>query len=153
MNKHAVHWSHLPNAAYIDWAISSLASDPYIWSCRKSDDWTEEHMSAWDRDWDTAWNEAWLVVLDKNREIIWHRVTDEAYQVAEPSRRHWQHDNSWINAWDAFRSMILALLAYDDCTTYLKLSLDKLNMLYQLNEQPACLLLQPGSVVFTKLCK
>jgi len=152
MNKHAVHWSHLPNAAYIDWSMSSLASDPYIWSCRESNDWTEDHMSAWDRDWDTAWNEAWLVVLDKNREIIWHSVTNEAFN-AESSRRNWQHDNSWINAWDAFRSMILALLAYDDCATYLKLSLDKLNMLYQLNEQPACLLLQPGSVVFTKLCK
>ncbi len=40
-------WSHLPNAAHIDWVLQSVKRNPALWS------------AAWDAARDAAWVAAW----------------------------------------------------------------------------------------------
>jgi len=54
----------------------------------------------------------------------------------------------WDQAREQAWSPILVLIAYDDSAKYLELSVDQLQMMYLLNEHPACLLLQPVVQVF-----
>ena len=94
----------------------------------------KSHPKLWDQAWSQVWNQA--------RDQVWHQSWYQA------------RDQSWYLARDQeggqAMGAMLALVAYDDCATYLQLPIDQLKMLYQLNEHPACLLLQPAVLVFAK---
>jgi hypothetical protein len=81
----------------------------------------------------------------KSHPKLWSQARDQAIDQAR--------DQSWYLARDQeggqAMGAMLALVAYDDCATYLQLPIDQLKMLYQLNEHPACLL-QPAVLVFAK---
>jgi hypothetical protein len=115
-------WDHLPNAAHIDRILASLKADFEIWN--------------------RAYHET--LVEDKAHVFI------QAFAFIKPSDLDTFHtiqtamnDSSWsYSAVDAAMDSILALVAYEDSAKYLELSADQLNMLYQLNEHPACFLLR-----------
>jgi hypothetical protein len=73
---------------------------------------------------------------------------------ARDQARYQTGDQAWDQAGNQagyqVRGAILALVAYDDCAKYLNLPIDQLEMIYQLSEHPACLLLQPAVLVFEK---
>jgi len=113
-------WDHLPNAVHIDRVIASANSYPKLWE------------QAWDQVGNQAWNQARVQVWKQGRDQAWNQAGNrESDQARNESR-----------------SAILALVAYDDCATYLQLPIDQLEMLYHLNEHPACILLQPAVLVF-----
>ena len=135
-------WSHLPNAKHIDRVITSVNSQPELWNQA----WVQvseqalgpASRQAMDQVWASAHRGAHHHALMES----WRQVQDQARsQVCNPVC-----DQVTINA----RGNILALVAYDDCAKYLNLPIDQLKMLYQLNEHPACLLLQPAVLVFAK---
>ena len=117
-------WSHLPNAKHIDRVIASVKSHPELWD----DAWAESRV------WNQAMGQAWGQAHDQARDQVWYQVS-----VWIPWRRA-----EWA------RGTLMALATYDDSAKYLKLPIDQLNMLYQLTEHPACILLQPAVLVFAK---
>jgi hypothetical protein len=123
-------WSHLPNAKHIDRVLASIKSHPKLWS------------QAWSQAWYQAWVQAWDQGRKQARDQVWDQVWKQARDQVWKQARH-QEGGQAMGA-------MLALVAYDDCATYLQLPIDQLKMLYQLNEHPACLLLQPAVLVFAK---
>ena len=115
-------WSHLPNAAHIDRVIASANTYPELWN------------QAWQQTNFQAWNQARVQVWRQGRDEAWNQAGNQAGD----------------KAWDQARSAKLALVAYDDCATYLQLPIDQLEMLYHLTEHPACILLQPAVLIFAK---
>jgi hypothetical protein len=115
-------WDHLPNAAHIDRVLASVKSHPKLWNQ------AEAPHGVW------AWNLAWMQARDQAR----YQTGDQAW------------DQAGNQAGYQVRGAILALVAYDDCAKYLNLPIDQLEMIYQLSEHPACLLLQPAVLVFEK---
>jgi hypothetical protein len=113
-------WDHLPNAVHIDRVLASVKAHPELWNQ------AEAPHGVW------AWNLAWMQARDQAR----YQTGDQAWNLA------------WDQAGYQVRGTILALVAYDDCAKYLNLPIDQLEMIYQLSEHPACLLLQPAVVVF-----
>ena len=53
------------------------------------------------------------------------------------------YDAAWDAAWDAVRDAAVALVAWDHASKYLAMSYKELQVWYQLNEDPAALLLLP----------
>jgi hypothetical protein len=49
----------------------------------------------------------------------------------------------WTAAWGAARSAITALIAWDHSAKYLDMTYEELGVWYQLNKDPACVLLLP----------
>ena len=123
-------WSHLPNEVHIDRVLASVKSHPELWLHTRDQAWQQTNFNAWDQAWHQAWYQAWVQAWDQGRKQARDQVW---YQVRHPAR-----------------CSLLALITYDDCAKYLKLPIDQLKMLYQLNEHPACLLLQPAVLVFAK---
>jgi len=122
-------WSHLPNAAHIDRILDSVKANHIIWA----DAWNVTDNGAWH----TAYNAARNAVDDAGRDTAWNTAWNAARNAA------------YAAAWDAARNATLALIAYDDSTKYLDMSLDQLQMLYALTEHPAALLLQPAVLAFS----
>lgn len=115
-------WDHLPNAKHIDRILASLKADFEIWN--------------------RAYHET--LVEDKARVFI------QAFALIQPNDldtlytiKTAMNDLSWsYSAVEAATDALIALVAYEDSAKYLELSVDQLNMLYQLNEHPACFLLR-----------
>jgi hypothetical protein len=115
-------WDHLPNAKHIDRILASLKADFEIWN--------------------RAYHET--LVEDKAHVFI------QAFALIQPNDLDTLHtiqiamrDLSWsYSAVDAATDALIALVAYEDSAKYLELSVGQLNMLYQLNEHPACFLLR-----------
>ena len=123
-------WDHLPNAVHIDRVLASIKSHPKLWDQAWSQVWNQARDQVWHQSWyqarDQVWYQAWVQVWKQARDQVWVQARDQA------------------------RGTILALVAYDDCAKYLNLPIDQLQMLYQLTDHPACLLLQPAVLVFAK---
>jgi hypothetical protein len=102
--------------------------------------WKEIYMAdeeLWDRPrFHEAWDTADNIVRSSTRYQAWLEVL---YGVGDRGSGY----GSILS-----RGAILALIAYDDSAKYLELSVDQLQMMYLLNEHPACLLLQPVVQVF-----
>jgi hypothetical protein len=118
-------WSHLPNAVHIDRVLALIKSHPKLWD------------QAWSQVWNQAFDQAWGPASRQARDQAWYQAWDQAWDRARADQ-----------ASDQARGTILALVAYDDCAKYLNLPIDQLQMLYQLTEHPACILLQPAVVAF-----
>jgi hypothetical protein len=142
-------WSHLPNAAHIDRILDSVKANHIIWA----DAWNVTDNGAWhtaynaarnavdDAGRDTAWNTAWNAARNAAYAAAW----DAARNAVDEAARN----AAYAAAWDAARNATLALIAYDDSTKYLDMSLDQLQMLYALTDHPAALLLQPLVLAFS----
>ena len=99
-------WSHLPNAAHIDWVIRSVRADPGKWSVA----W----YAAWDAARDAARDAAW----DAARDAAWDAVRGAAWYAARDAAR----DAAGSAAWDAARVAAVALTAWDHAGAVLHLS-------------------------------
>jgi hypothetical protein len=115
-------WDHLPNAKHIDRVLASVKANPK--------EWDQAREQVWAQAWDQAREQAW--------EQVWEQVWEQAWEQARAEAR------------GQVMGALMALVTYDDCAKYLKLPIDQLNMLYQLTEHPACILLQPAVLVFAK---
>jgi hypothetical protein len=119
-------WDHLPNAVHIDRILASVKSHPELW------------------------NKAWY----RARDQVWYRARGQVWEQARDQVGVRARGQVWDQAWGQVRygarGALLALVAYDDSAKYLKLPVDQLQMLYQLTDHPACILLQPAVLVFEK---
>jgi len=119
-------WDHLPNAVHIDRVIASANAYPELWK--------QAWYQVGNLEGNLAWNQARVKVWKQGRDQAWNQAGNQAGD----------------KAWNQARSAKLALVAYDDCATYLQLPIDQLQMLYHLTEHPACILLQPAVLIFAK---
>jgi len=151
-------WSHLPNAVHIDRVLASVKSHPKLWLHTRDQAWQQTNFNAWDQARDQARDQAWYQVWEQARGQAWEQARDQVrvrawYQARDQvgvRARGQVWDQAWGQEGGQAMGAMLALVAYDDCATYLQLPIDQLKMLYQLNEHPACLLLQPAVIVFAK---
>jgi hypothetical protein len=133
-------WSHLPNATHIDQVLADLKSHP------------DEFAVAWDA---VSWNTAWSAARDAGRGASGLAAYDAAWDAARAAGRNAAWDMAraaaWDAAWDAAwaaaraaaRTAITALIAWDHSVNYLDMTYEELGVWYQLNEDPACVLLLP----------
>jgi len=67
-------WSHLPNAAHIDWVLQSVKADPGKWAAARDAARDAAQGAAWDaaRDaaWDAARGAAWGAARDAARDAV-----------------------------------------------------------------------------------
>jgi hypothetical protein len=112
-------WDNLPNAKHIDWALASVKANPDVWVA----EWNEARRGAWDT--------AYAAVRITARRGAW----DTAWGTA------W--DTAWGTAWDAAWGAIAALVAFDHCEKYLKMTPEELTIWWKLSDDPACVLLIP----------
>jgi len=126
-------WSHLPNAALIDWVIADV----------------KENRS----DWDDAWNAAWEVAWEAARDAAWNAACDAARDAAR--------DEAWTAAWIAAmraagwyaarcaRLSCLALVAYDHAVSLFDMPVEQVRVMAYLG-QPAAVLLLTACLVREK---
>ena len=62
-------WSHLPNAAHIDWVLQSVKADPGTWD------------TAWGAAWGAAWDAAAALIAWDHAGPVLH-MSDEAFAGA-----------------------------------------------------------------------
>jgi hypothetical protein len=131
-------WSHLPNAKHIDRILASAKANPELW--------LHTSQQARYQVWIDIWNQSLEYAEEQARYQVWQQARYQAYaQPYDQARKQ-----AWYQARDQVTGALLALIAYDDCASYLDLSVDQLQMLYALTDHPACFLLQPSAVVFAK---
>ena len=124
-------WSHLPNAAHIDWVIQD-------WSIRD----VKENPSDWDAAWDDVARDAdWYAAYI----AAWNAARDAAYLAAR--------DAAWFAArnaaWDAARDAIKALIAYDHAGALFDIPVEQVRVQAYLG-QPAAILMLPACQVRDK---
>jgi hypothetical protein len=127
-------WDHLPNAKHIDRVLASVKAHPL--------EWDQILDQAREQSWDEALRSAWGQINPLHQQA-WDQVKVQAWVPI-------LQDPAWQRARARARGALLALIAYDDSAKYLNLPIDQLEMLYQLSEHPACILLQPAVFVFEK---
>ena len=116
-------WSHLYNADHIDWVLQSLKENPELWT------------AAWSVAWDAARNASKDAVWYAARNAVWYAAGDAASYAATSA------------AWEA----VSALVAYDDCDSFLDMSYEKLQVWAVLSKDPRAILLLPMVYVKEKL--
>ena len=124
-------WSHLPNAAHIDWVFQTLRSHPEVWIIADSAWWSSAGGAAYATAYDAAWDMASDEVRFANRHVAW----DAAWDSARGGPRD--------AAWDSARDAILALIAYDDASKYLDMTTDQLKVWIALSSEPGAVLVLP----------
>jgi hypothetical protein len=117
-------WSHLPNAAHIDWVLASLKKYPDLWA----ETWYTNRRTSY---YNAAWNAARSAAIFSERVPAWQGAYDAT-----------NHRTRW-----ATRDTILALIAYDDCDQYLSMTSEELRAWALMTEHPAAILLLPMVVV------
>jgi hypothetical protein len=110
-------WSHLPNAKHIDQVLADPKAHP------------DEFAAAWDA---VSWNAAWSAAVG----AAWDAARDAARSAAHDAARR-------CALGGLVHAAIAALVAWDHSSKYLTMTYQELNMWYQLNEDPAALLLLP----------
>ena len=93
------------------------------------------HPDVWDAAWDAARDAAW----DAFRYEAWNPAWAAAVNAAG------------FAAGSAAGNAIAALVAWDDCSQYLSMTSEQLEIWYHLSERPACLLLLPAVIAFEKI--
>jgi hypothetical protein len=123
-------WSHLPNATHIDQVLADLTAHPDEFVVA----WGAAGYAVWTAAYDAAWDAAWAVARLEARDTVLSAAGVSAWTAAAGV-------SAWTAAWDAARSAITALVAWDHAANYLDMTYEELNMWCQLNEDPACALL------------
>ena len=80
---------------------------------------------------DVAWNAAWIVAWEVGWEVGWASAARGAASAAA-------------------RGAIVALVAWDESSKYLEMTVDELKVWYALSNDPAALLLLPAVMVMNK---
>ena len=114
-------WSHLANAKHIDRIIGHVKANPTPW-----DEVTHEVTFAAVR---KAFNAAAAVATPRN--TAWSAAWDAAAEA--------QRDN-WSSMWEATRSAILALVAWDRAGGLMDLPAEQVKVLALLGDQAAILM-------------
>jgi len=144
-------WAHLQNAKHIDWVLQTLKDNPKEWAgsltTSRNGELKAARVTAYDdilqaarvtayEDVLQAWNPALLA--------IWDEISDASSDPAvwDPAR---------VTEMEAARCVLRALIAYDNCEKYLKMSYDQLLMWSELDPHPACVLLLPYLFVKEKI--
>ena len=135
-------WSYLPNAAHIDRILADLKANPDRWiavvnsatypdayDAARTAIYTAAALAAW-----TAALAAWTAA----RTAAWNAARDAAWRAA-----------SAAFAYDAARTAILALIAYDDCAYLLNEKPEDVHM-FALLGQPAAILLYPACLALSE---
>jgi hypothetical protein len=115
-------WSHLPNAEHIDWVLETL----------------EENLDVGDAAWGAAREAAWKAMWDASRAAAWVAAMGGVW------------DASRVGAWDAAFGAIAALIAWDDSSKFLDMSVEEVKGLAREGNHAAVLLL-PAVIVKHKL--
>ncbi len=131
-------WSDLPNAHHIDWVVESVKNNPDLWAAA----WEAARGAARDAVWDAARDAVW--------DAVWDAVHHAVHDVPDGARgRIWKA--AWNTAWHAASDSALALVAYDDCDEYLKMSYEELRIWAALSGNPAAVFLRPMVYVREKI--
>ena len=143
MNEQATEWSHLPNAAHIDWIIQDV----------------ELNLSDWDAAWGGAvWDAALDTALDTARDAArgaawraarnaaWFAAFEAAHGAARDAARDTVWDAAWFAARDAACDAALALVAYDHAGALFDLPVKEVRGMAYLG-QPAAILMLPSCEV------
>ena len=128
-------WSHLPNAAHIDYVIESLKTRPDIWT------------KSWKATCLTVWDEAVDATRRASREEAWDTAFYAAWAAAAAPR-----DTAFYAAWAVARpaarsvalGVIAALVAWDDSAQFLDMTGDELEVWARLSSNPAAILILPA---------
>ena len=118
-------WKDLPNAKHIDQVLGDAKAHP------------DEFVVAWD----AAMSGARLAARGAARLAAWDTAGDG--DAARDAARFAAWRAARVSARFAARDAITALVAWDHSSKYLDMTYDELGMWYQLNEDPAALLLLP----------
>jgi len=119
-------WDHLPNAKLIDWVIADVGTNPIKWSDARS---VISSDLCLENNWDSSWDIAWESIKDTPRKPIWTAARDKVWSEAPGVTG------------SVATSVILALVAYDDCSKYLDMDSEELKVWAKLSLDPACYLL------------
>ena len=119
-------WSNLPNAKHIDWVLASLKSNIDIWNQARNQAWNQAYIQAYIQANDQARIQARIQALN---------------QVYEKTYARYQ-------TYDQVSGVLLALVAYDDCDQYLRMSHSELKTWALVSENSQAILLL--SMVYVK---
>jgi hypothetical protein len=120
-------WSHLANAKHIDRIIAYVKANPTAWEAA----WYQGaalhavYDAARDAAYDAALDAAWSVARDAAYDVALHAAYDAA---------------SLAPAWEATRSAILALVAWDRTGGLMDLPAEQVKVLALLGDQAAILM-------------
>jgi hypothetical protein len=120
-------WKDLPNAKHIDQVLADVKAHP--------DEFAVAYDAARDAAGGAARRAAWDAAGGAARRAAW----DAAWDAARDAARDAAGLAVWVAAWYA----MMALVAWDHSSKYLTMTYQELTMWYQLNEDPAALLLLP----------
>ena len=139
--KHSKAWSHLPNAKHIDWVLETLEKDTEVWL-------------GVPRIKDAAWYPAWAAVQDAAwgavKGAAWDAVKDAAWGVAWGAARNSTWNVARYGARGAALNAIAALIAWDNASRLLDMSVEEVTELATQGNQAAVFLL-PAVIVKNKL--
>jgi hypothetical protein len=126
-------WSHLPNAEHIDWVLETLGKNPKVWDAARYKKWVAARSLACDVAFGALWRAA--------RSDEWAAALGAVDAV-----RYAPRYATTATAWGA----IEALIAWDDSSKLLDMSVKKVTKLSKEGNNSAVLLL-PAVIVKNKL--
>jgi hypothetical protein len=125
-------WSHLPNAAHIDWVLVTAQMHPELWT------------TAWNLAQDATKDASRPLIADENRIEAWNSARDIARVIIGNANTAWYSTMILANryaishpVWDA----IIVLIGYDDCEQYLSMSSEELQAWALVTQHPAAVFL------------
>jgi hypothetical protein len=93
--------------------------------------------------------EIWAEARDAARDVAWCEAYDAAWNAAYNAA----YDAGRIEDYDVASSVILSLIAYDDCEQYLSMTSEELRVWSLLSNNPAAILLLPAVIAFERIKK
>lgn len=125
-------WSVLPNAAHIDAVIASVRQHYNVWvamyGVNRSASWKALYDAAYGAAYSAAYRASWLA----SRRALYAARNAVGGAVM-----------TYNGAWNPIQGSILALIAYDDCTKYLDMTAEQLEIWARLSDESAAVLLLP----------
>ena len=134
-------WSELPNADHIDWVLASLKSNIDIWNQANDQAWSQSFEQAYDQALDHAWDQAWVQAWKQARNQVRVQARDQARGQAW--NQAYEQTYARYQTYDQVGGVLLALVAYDDCDQYLRMSYSELKTWALVSENSQAILLLP----------
>ena len=128
-------WSHLPNAAHIDWVIRDVKLNPRDWDAARG----AARGAAWDAARGAARDAAWDAVRFAAQDAAWWAAQDAAWRAAWDAA--W--NAAWRAAYHAAYHAIQALVAYDHAGALFDRPVEQVRVQAYLG-QPAAILMLPA---------
>lgn len=125
-------WHNLPNAEHIDRILADLKARHEVWAVARAAVGDAERDVAWAALGAAVWPAARAAVGDAARAA----VGDAAWAAARDANKHEARSAAYVAAYDA----VLALIAWDHASSYLKLPPEQVLMLSRLGINEAVLM-------------